>query len=414
MVRLEKMALNTKSWWAPCISAPIDPEREYSSIRTLQRQCPSCQDVSKEIYNAGWACLNPKCELYFQFVGQPDGFFDDDLLDYNETFLKERTPLHLNHQNLDPLVPPLLTNEDVEQTGGFGIEAKFKCGIVCPKCKGCSRRIEWNRWICEHGCDFTHSVQQKIVPVVQAISHSIHSGREQCDTSFGIRFSQKASGLYDVYEYTIPGLEPLGPPAGFIRHFKANGLINRQIDGPNDLFRLMQEKDFGLRRHPARQAGSTGEILTSHWAANWGAPYKYGVAVLSRGFDEAPPVIIKAVKRLTWAGNQAVSENLEPFKDFNELLSIGYFEESSIGYHDDGEKELGPTVATLSLGASALMSFRPKAKVPIGARSKNFKGTKPDVMRIVLDHGDIIIMHGSEIQKLYEVRASFIRDRFYI
>jgi hypothetical protein len=53
--------------------------------------------------------------------------------------------------------------------------------------------------------------------------------------------------------------------------------------------------------------------------------------VLSKGFDEAPPVIIKALKRLTWAGKQTLAETVEPFHPFNELLSIGYFEETSIG-----------------------------------------------------------------------------------
>jgi hypothetical protein len=53
--------------------------------------------------------------------------------------------------------------------------------------------------------------------------------------------------------------------------------------------------------------------------------------VVSKGFDEAPPVIIKALKRLTWAGKQTLAETMEPYHPFNELLSIGYFEETSIG-----------------------------------------------------------------------------------
>jgi hypothetical protein len=73
-------------------------------------------------------------------------------------------------------------------------------------------------------------------------------------------------------------------------------------------------------------------MLTSHWAANWGAPYKYGVNVESKAFKDAPKVIVKALKRLTWAGHQVVTETLEEsFMDFNELLSIGYFEETKIG-----------------------------------------------------------------------------------
>jgi hypothetical protein len=125
---------------------------------------------------------------------------------------------------------------------------------------------------------------------------------------------------------------------------------------------------------------------------------------------------------LTWAGEQAVTENFEAFHPFNELLSLGYFESSKIDvspvlltrmlnaladsskYHDDGEKELGPTIATLSLGCDAVMRFRPKAKSNIGEKGTNSKGTRKDVLRILLQHGDIVIMHGTLIQKHYEAR----------
>lgn len=55
------------------------------------------------------------------------------------------------------------------------------------------------------------------------------------------------------------------------------------------------------------------------------------MSVLSKGFDEAPPAILKALKRLTWAGEHAVSNQLATFVPFNELLSIGYFEDTEIG-----------------------------------------------------------------------------------
>jgi hypothetical protein len=51
------------------------------------------------------------------------------------------------------------------------------------------------------------------------------------------------------------------------------------------------------------------------------------------------------------------------------------------------------------------MKWRPKAKSKLGVvKGKgNAKGTKPDVLRITLDHGDIMVMHGPKIQQLYEV-----------
>jgi hypothetical protein len=43
---------------------------------------------------------------------------------------------------------------------------------------------------------------------------------------------------------------------------------------------------------------------------------------------EAPDVIIKALKRLTWAGKETVVDKKESFQEFNEMLTVGYFEKS--------------------------------------------------------------------------------------
>lgn len=58
------------------------------------------------------------------------------------------------------------------------------------------------------------------------------------------------------------------------------------------------------------------------------------------------------------------------------------------------------------------MSFRPKAKSAVGT----FRGgeieigkggkTKPRCLSVRLQHGDIVVMHGSLIQKYYEVSLS--------
>ena len=56
-------------------------------------------------------------------------------------------------------------------------------------------------------------------------------------------------------------------------------------------------------------------------------PYKYVVAVDSKGFNEAPPPIISALKRLEWAASASV----HTFKTFNELLAVGYFEDGKMG-----------------------------------------------------------------------------------
>lgn len=130
-----------------------------------------------------------------------------------------------------------------------------------------------------------------------------------------------------------------------------------------------------------------------------------------------------------------MDDQFEPFQPFNECLSIGYFEETHIGvsiagfiilcssakimqYHDDGEKELGPTVATISLGAMAEMTFKPKSKNSIGLLNgtdgpQTFKSKKhpqkekPVCLRLNLEHGDIMVMHGRKIQQFYDVSDLF-------
>jgi hypothetical protein len=43
-------------------------------------------------------------------------------------------------------------------------------------------------------------------------------------------------------------------------------------------------------------------------------------------------VILKAIKRLTWAGEQTINNtHHEMFQPFNEVLVVGYFEQSYIG-----------------------------------------------------------------------------------
>lgn len=59
-------------------------------------------------------------------------------------------------------------------------------------------------------------------------------------------------------------------------------------------------------------------------------PYKYVVSVDSKSFADAPPVILRALGRLTWATRDSM-ENKAEFQPPNELLTLGYFEDMSIG-----------------------------------------------------------------------------------
>ena len=57
-------------------------------------------------------------------------------------------------------------------------------------------------------------------------------------------------------------------------------------------------------------------------------PYKYVVDVDSKSFAAAPRTILGALHRLTWAGEETVTDG--DFQKFNELLTLGYFAEQKI------------------------------------------------------------------------------------
>lgn len=123
-------------------------------------------------------------------------------------------------------------------------------------------------------------------------------------------------------------------------------------------------------------------------------------------------------------------------------------------WHDDGEKDLGPDIASLSVGGAATMSFRMKSKyflpknltpdnynpeLPVqkgsqawqlritanehfkAGRMAEYEAAKKDIftflnkdsekkkkhaktcLTLELKHGDMVVMHGAEIQKFWEV-----------
>ena len=70
---------------------------------------------------------------------------------------------------------------------------------------------------------------------------------------------------------------------------------------------------------------------------------------------------------------------------FNELLTAAYMEKQSMGFHTDGERGLGPIVASLSMGSPAIMKFR------------TLEDRKTIVLSLVLRHVCLFIfnLHGS-------------------
>ncbi|KAI0425275.1 hypothetical protein F5Y09DRAFT_352535 [Xylaria sp. FL1042] len=426
VVRLQKIDLNSTSWWMP---QGEERNNTYAvdQFHCRTATCPFCNTTSKEIFKEGWCCLTKTCDEFFHIPGLVG---DPHSLQYSQDFLNERTAWTAEKPlgNLVPDLPSL----PLEM---FGSEAAFKGGIVCPVCKTPTRRISWGGWTCEKACGFELSMPPKDVPLEKINRETQLTFRNkpkfyQVDNRIP-RVTHTVPG-YEVTSFYLPNIPQDVNKARFIGSvtvFRPTQSTLERKGGLNDLFHEVQEAtrmgDVELRRHPAFCRGSHLEELTSHFSCNMGADYKFGVVVeTSNGFETAPASVMKALSRLTWGGATAVAMTADhvtesqlsvdsqsmpdSFIDFNEQLMLGYFEGSQISFHDDGEKELGPTVATLSLGSPSLMRFRAKKK-------SGFQNTSKSriMLSFVLEHGDIVVMHGTKIHQYYEHAVSAAGVRRY-
>ncbi|KAF3897440.1 Oxoglutarate/iron-dependent dioxygenase [Trichophyton interdigitale] len=440
-MRFEKISLATKSWWSPKGSPdPIPLEQRESVTPSPDPICPSCSTGTAQVFAQGWMCLNPLCAGFWKM----EGSLPPSQLTFAPEFLAKRSkPKNIV---LPPcsLVPDLLSTFFNDQTDVTGTRMAWK-GIVCPQCRACIARIHWRRWECSTaGCGFQYSPPMNHVSLRSVLpdlemspsGHRLPTVPKDVSSMPMIQYMKN----YRKDTFVLPG-------AGIVTHFAANRTVNSRPGGPDDLFSLMQVEDLGLRRYPISPCVVAG-TLTSHFAVNYGMPYKYIVSVDSRPFNTAPPVIISALERLKWATRHTVDANA--FQMPNELLALGYFEDMSIGYHDDGESSLGPTIATLSLGAPATMLIRMKDEYYNGFRKRDGKDKvylqhdpvlpgcaneearaelsrkfnakeitaeqylaarqalptsrreAPPICTMALNHGDLAVMHGPDLQKYYE------------
>ncbi|KAK2018281.1 hypothetical protein LZ32DRAFT_680720 [Colletotrichum eremochloae] len=374
--------------------------------------CVDCHQGSKTVFSCGWVCLHQKCGKFFTFAAGVNA----KQLTYSEDFLLERTSHQMPQQ---PLQPPL---PDITMPGFLGTEKAMRNGIVCPECHRCARRVDWTKWAYEDPlCPFTLLAPPLPLPLEEVHAEETHQRQKKTFESKildeHILEVRSGSNGYPIEQYLLPDPLSTGIIIGSVTVLRATRAINAREGGPDQMWGLLQHdtvRDFGFQRQPAIHPGLPTEKLTRNFLQNWGAPYKFAVNVHSRPFSEAPDSVIGALKRMKWAGQTSVSMTnhtvdayaqlpgysdmtrcdtlTKDFIDFNELLSIGYMEEDKINYHDDGEDTLGPTVATLSLGSPALMSFKMK---------KSYAGKDKKVLQLTMSHGDMVVMHGTRIHQAY-------------
>lgn len=370
--RFEKLCRNKQSWWAS--SAGPEPTIIGEQAPPETRTCTHCHLASQQVYLQGWMCLQPDCPQFWKLESGNEP--QERGLLYDPRFLKQHTlwPHSSIPQPLRPnafaLGPTPILGDDVSWAAAKG--------LVCPQCGRCNSREAWEGWQCGN-CDFAYSLLHANVPVAALHDpyHPLSSGYTLSRDNYSstIPFRVEFAHNYRINYFTIPGVD------GFIAHFIANKTINEEPDiGPDAMWTDLQTSNLDLRRRPLATSTLRGPALTQHFCVNYGMPYKFIAATASRSFDTAAHSITATRSRLNWAARHCVGpETHNKEAEFNELLALGYFEQQRISYHDDGEFGLGPTIATLSIGAPATMKIRLKAKHYHGISKTGLYITDPPV-----------------------------------
>lgn len=394
--RFERLDTSTPPWYAPTTgSIPEVP----SDLVLPSQTCSECLETCPQIYLFGWVCTNPKCVALWKLSSGQNAPYSE--LDYHPAFLLHRTKWEREDPpfNLNPGVP------NFGQHIGDNLTYINTRGVVCPQCGRCNPRYKFTHWQCDTaGCDWKLSPDHHLV-TPQSLTHQPWDMTSdgptliKAQTAPIVKTQVRYRSNYKLLRYTIEGV------AGSIIVAKANQKVNSERGGPDDMFREIQLADLGLERRmlratsdgepkPATQqplspAGPADDI--SHvmekpeddekageepedehdkvevgnrmtaFGMNYGMPYKFIASGDSRSFEDAPAAIRAAWSRLNFAQREFVNEPAG-YQDFNEELVFAYMQGQNIKYHDDGEKGLGPRIATLSLGAGATMTLRVKAK----------------------------------------------------
>lgn len=267
-MRFEKADLTEPSWWMP---QSHNPHQNAGVLATPKTECEKCGTQSKEIFTAGWFCLNHLCEQYYVFPNgaavKPKG------LAYTDAFLHERTPFMGEIPFIRPAVP--------DHAGLHGTELALRRGFVCPDCGCCNRRVYWNRWECENkDCQYRRNAPMLPYPqdTLDQENAKFDTAMEKRRKYWGVnenalnehlfhhdpfatifqrgylRLSQALTlDGYQVRQYFLPDAQ--GRILGSFSIFSASPEINVKPGGPDELFRTLEVTDIGLRRNPAAAVG---------------------------------------------------------------------------------------------------------------------------------------------------------------
>ncbi|KAL4910487.1 hypothetical protein BDW74DRAFT_171953 [Aspergillus multicolor] len=472
-VRLQRVDFTKKPWFARKDSPDlVDPAQ--SGVEPIYKKCQSCEEVSFQVYALGWICLNATCDKFWQFE---DGSEPPVHMAFCPLFLAYSPTRDPETQMKYSLVPTMQSSISIDPLAQH-IRSNWKQGWVCVWCRRCVSRCYYDGWVCEstgRGADYEGDCpgQGRLmaeVPVLPLRAVLTEPQLAPLKRPFLIHnFGPKPKDSWwmlcptSIDDYACPPYRMVCydlKSAGNVVCFVSNREINAQLNGPDALFTRLQQdqKQLKLKRYPLERTVASG-TLTSEFAANFGMPYDFNVKIPSTSFKDTPESLRHVVGRLKWAVERVQAAYPMPSETAhppNEVLLLTYIEGMAVNFHDDGEKVLGPDIASITLGSTGIFSIRLKLKWFKGFTETKKDGKKPlhpnidpvlpgcanydwrkelkerwdngemtldeynatwlekhkqsktvptnrqVVIKYELNHGDIMVMQGAGIQKYYE------------
>ena len=246
-IRFEKIELHSKSWWVPEGSEDPPLVRSFEMAAT-KASCTKCHEVSKQVFELGWMCLNDMCTEFWLLAGSEPPVD----MDYNPDFLAERTPWPKGVKPPYELKPKPL-EENTGNNSDYAVTRVCWKGIVCEFCGRCNSRKLWRGWNCQTpGCAFFYEIKKTILsPRAVLDAHEVewagHALPEDTAILPAVMSLPKFLGYWRIHNYALPSLHEEGTTS-VITHYFSNKIINEAPGGPTDMFMRLQEIELGLER----------------------------------------------------------------------------------------------------------------------------------------------------------------------
>ncbi|BGP30671.1 hypothetical protein JCM10296v2_002428 [Rhodotorula toruloides] len=443
-----------------------EPFAEQESTDEGFVTCEACRQTHRRVYKEDVSCFNEACSNFFLVDGE---MHHPSSLSYQPSIL---APSDLPRETL---VPQSLFPRTLQSLAGEVIAADYSAeawrGFGCTACGRLSSRADWIKLKCA-GCGAEGNAVGKAFTIQDLRAEerlaAIKGGKIPpsdykpvqpvfVEPLMRVRPILHIPGWQGYTVEMLPSITSEGD-GGSTASSRSVGralahhlwpVDEEEAEMADILFEGYQGAEAGelFRRNKLSRHHAVGGLLCQQFTFNAGEHYRNAITATTYPFppaalpyasaapplasDEttyAPECTRDARKHLKTVVQLLVGPN--ELADFNEILSVAYMSGGKMNYHDDGERGLGPYVASVSLGSDALMTFRAKGKKKTrafgggaGRTGKKAKaatstgddpeeteegdGKKADrskriVCKMRLRHGDVMVMEGEEMQRLFE------------